>query len=75
MKNPSLFERLFKQHLSENTTGGAGVGGTVTDLVGNGDTYAPGNAIIPTSLFGGKMFRRVKPICKKKKGRSKKKKR
>ena len=74
MDNPSLFRKRFMRALDENTTAGAGVGGTMTDLVGNSDTYAAGDARVPHSLFGGKLFRR-EHTKRKKKRRTKKNKR
>jgi hypothetical protein len=49
---------------------GPGVASTATQF--SGDTYATGDARVPRSLFGGKMFRRTPDILKRKKRRKKK---
>ena len=74
MNNQCLFCKLFIRYLEEDiSTSSAGIGGTATGLVGNSDSYAPGDARIPHSLFGGRIFRRGKNTRKKKKSRSRKK--
>ena len=68
-------EKLILDVLNEqNMAGGAGSafgpGVQATASQFSGDTYAPGDARVPKSLFGGKIFRRN--ISKGRKRRKKK---
>jgi hypothetical protein len=78
MRSQCLFEKYFMRSLAENvTTASAGVG-AIASTSDSGDFYAPGDARIPYSMFGGKFMARpgLEPKKKKKKkskGRSPKK--
>lgn len=68
----NLFEKYFLESLNNEsmTTGSAGMGGTAS-TTDSSDFYAPGDARMPTSLFGGTIIRRNMPK-KRKKRKSKK---
>ena len=68
-------EKLILSVLNETTVAGGagsafGPGVQATASQFSGDTYAPGDARVPKSLFGGKIFRRY--INKGRKKRKKK---
>ncbi len=72
MKNQCLFEIFFKRSLIESmTTGSVGMGGTAA-TTDSSDFYAPGDARLPKSLFGGKFITRFGTAGKKKKKKTKK---
>lgn len=78
MKNQCLFEKHFIRSLLENvTTASAGMG-AIAGTTDSSDFYAPGDARIPHSIFGGTFLARPglepKKKKKKRKGRSNKKK-
>ena len=73
MNNPSKFNEYFKKVLRENmTTGSVGMGATGTQF--SGDTYATGDARIPT-VIGAEAGTRVFEGKKKKKKRKSSKRR
>tara|TARA_Y100000310_G_C20702883_1_gene831611 strand:- start:2894 stop:3136 length:243 start_codon:yes stop_codon:yes gene_type:complete len=72
MINQCLFEKYFKQSLTENmTTASAGIGGTAA-TTDSSDFYAPGDARLPKSLFGGKILTRAGVAGKKRRKKRKK---
>lgn len=71
MKNQCLFETFFKLSLKESmTTASAGMG-SFAATTDSSDFYAPGDARLPKSLFGGKFITRFGTAGKKKKSKKK----
>ena len=71
MRSQCLFEKYFIRSLAENvTTASAGVG-AIASTPDSGDFYAPGDARIPYSMFGGKFMARPGLEPKKKKNKRK----